>query len=425
MKYFKYKQKNLFCEKTKILDICKKIETPFYLYSYNSIVNNFKNLQKALKGIKAIIAYSVKANSNLSILKTLAKCGAGADIVSMGELKKVLKAGIPSHKIVYSGVGKSREEISFALEKKIEQFNIESLEELYTLSSIAKKKNTIARIALRINPDIVAGGHPKISTGKKTDKFGITINDAYKIYNLARDLKNIKVVGVDIHIGSQILKTQPFKRAFNKVLSFTNNLEKKGHSIKNIDIGGGIGVNYSDEIGNNEFLIEYTNLIKTIYKNSNKTIILEPGRYLLANCGILVTQVLYRKISENKNFLILDAGMNNLMRPALYDAKHNIKPLKKESQKSNCLDYEVVGPICETADILSKKSNLSKNISQGDYFFIDKVGAYGSVMSSSYNSKDLASEILVKDEKFYEIKKRINTEDLIEFESIAPWLKKN
>ncbi len=425
MKYFKYKGKNLFCEKKRVLDICKNIETPFYLYSYNSIVNNFSKLKKALKGINAIIAFSVKANSNLSILKTLAKCGAGADIVSMGELKKALEAGIPNNKIVYSGVGKSKEEMAFALENKIEQFNVESLEELYTLSSIAKKKNNLAKIALRINPDIIAGGHPKISTGKKTDKFGISINDAHKIYDLAKNLKNIKVVGVDIHIGSQILKILPFKRAFKKVLSFSNDLEKKGHNIKNIDIGGGIGVNYSNDKDIDSFLYEYVDLIKNTFIKSNKTIILEPGRYLLANCGILVTKVLFKKYSENKNFLILDAGMNNLMRPALYDAKHIIKPLIKEVQTNDCLDYEVVGPICETADILSKESHLAKNISQGDYLFIDKVGAYGSAMSSCYNSKDLASEILVKDEKFYEIKKRIKTEDLTKFESIAPWLRKN
>ena len=424
MKFFKYKKNNLYCENIRVTDICSKMDTPFYLYSYNSIINNFYKLERLLKGVNSIIAYSVKANSALSILKTLANCGAGADIVSIGELKKALRSGIPNKKIVYSGVGKSKEEISYALENDIEQFNIESLEELIVLSKVAYEKNLDARVAVRINPDIAAGGHPKISTGKKADKFGVSIDKAKKIYNLAKELKNIHIVGIDIHIGSQILDTTPFKNAFKKVIKFSEYLEKEGHKIINIDIGGGIGINYNSDLENNKFVQEYIDLVKNIYKKTGKRIILEPGRFLIANCGILVTKVLYNKKTENKHFLIVDAGMNNLMRPALYNAKHLIMPLIRNS-KAKLINYDVVGPICETADILVKKAKLPKEICEEDLLFIDKVGAYGSVMASSYNSKDLVSEILVKDEIFFEIKERIKTEDLIKFEKIAPWLKKN
>mgnify|MGYP006175182249 CR=1 FL=1 len=423
MSFFKYKRYNLFCENVKVTDVCEKVKTPFYLYSHNSIVDNYSKLSKLLKGTNTVIAYSVKANSNLSILKVLANKGAGADIVSIGELMRAKKAGMPSNKIVYSGVGKNEAEISAALEAHIQQFNVESLEELYTIAKVASQKSISADIALRVNPDIIAGGHPKISTGKKTDKFGIPMKEARKIYDIAKELKTINVVGVDIHIGSQILDIKPFKMAFDKIVQFTNELELGGHNIKNIDLGGGIGINYLHKEDSN-FVGAYTNLVKDVYKKTKKNIIIEPGRFLIANTGILVTKVLYRKKTENKEFLIVDAGMNDFIRPALYDATHNIGTIYKRNIKKDQIVYEVVGPICETADILVKKAYLNKNIKQEDYLFIDNVGAYGATMSSNYNSKDIASEVLVSKNQFSLIKKRIKTEDFLNYEKIAPWLKK-
>lgn len=422
MNFFKYKSCNLFCENIQVAEVCKSVQTPFYLYSHNSIINNYKKISRLLKGTNTIIAYSVKANSNLSILKILETIGAGADIVSIGELKRARMAGISSKKIVYSGVGKNKSEIAAALDFNIQQFNVESLEELFTIAQIASQKNTMANIALRVNPDITAGGHPKISTGKKTDKFGIPLKEAKKVYALAKDLKSINVVGVDIHIGSQILDIKPFKEAFDKIIQFTNELEAEGHNIKNIDLGGGIGINYLQK-ENNNFVTEYANLIKEVYKKTKKKIFIEPGRFLIANSGVLVTKVLYKKITDNKKFLIVDAGMNDFIRPALYDAKHIIRPINN-NRKKNHDTYEVVGPICETADILVKEALLDKNIKQDDYLFIDNVGAYGAVMSSYYNSKDIANEILVNKSKFSLIKEKIKTEDFLKYEKIAPWLKR-
>ena len=424
MHSFKYKKNNLFCEGVKVEEICKNFNTPFYLYSSKTLINNYKLLHKMLNGINFLIAYSVKANSNLSVLKTFAKCGAGADVVSIGELKKALKAGISNNKIVYSGVGKSIDEIDFALKNKIEQFNVESTEELETIAKIAEQINTSANIALRVNPDISAGGHPKISTGKKTDKFGIPISEAKKVYELAKKFKSLKIVGIDIHIGSQICHLTPFKKAFKKVFSFCMELDKLGFNIKNIDLGGGIGINYDTDVQDQQFLIEYTNLIKNTFKETNKKIIIEPGRFLVANAGILVASVLYKKTIDGKNFLIIDAGMNDLMRPALYDARHIIRPLKKVNNKT-VKKFEVVGTVCETADIVVKNTNIYKSVKQGDYYFIDKVGAYGHVMASSYNSKSIAAEIMVNKNDYSVIKKKINPEDILKFEKIAPWLKKN
>ena len=422
---FKYKKNNLFCEGVKVVDICKKFNTPFYLYSSKTLINNYKILHNLLKGINFLIAYSVKANSNLSVLKTFAKCGAGADIVSIGELKKALKAGISNNKIVYSGVGKSRDEIAFALKTKIEQFNVESIEELETIAKIAEQMNTSANIALRVNPDISAGGHPKISTGKKTDKFGIPITEAKKVYELAKKFRSLNIIGIDIHIGSQIRHLTPFKKAFEKVLGFCMELDRLGFNIKNIDLGGGVGVDYESDDQDQQFLIEYTNLIKSTFKKTNKKIIIEPGRFLVANAGILVASVLYKKTLESKNFLIIDAGMNDLMRPALYDARHIIRPLEKKVKNKTIQKFEVVGTVCETADIVVKSANIYKSVQQGDYYFIDKAGAYGHVMASSYNSKSIASEIMVNKNDYSVIKERINPEDILKFEKIAPWLKKN
>ena len=422
MTYFNYKRNQLYCEKVSLKKLCDTVQTPFYVYSSNRIIDNYKVLSNSLRKTDCLIAFAVKANSNISILRTLAKCGAGADVVSYGELKKAMVAGINPNKIVFSGVGKKPSEIKEAIDAKILQFNIESFDELETVASIAKDKNMQANIALRVNPDVKAGGHPKISTGKKTDKFGIAMSKSIKAYNFAKDNPYLNVIGVDLHIGSQILNINPFKKAFNRLIKFTLELERAGHNIKNVDLGGGIGINYQSK-PNNKLIRQYLDLIKNTYSKLNKKIIIEPGRFLVADSGILVTKVIYKKSNENKNFVIIDAGMNDFMRPALYSAKHQIKALIQGKEKLKENTYDVVGPICETSDTMAESISLSREIKKGDYLYIDKVGAYGSVMSSNYNTRETIQEILVKDKDYETIKNKIKVEQLISQEKMASWLK--
>ena len=422
MSSFLYKDSKLYCESVSVEDVCKKIETPFYLYSSDQIINNYKLLSDRLKFCNVLIAYAVKANSNISVLRILAKKGAGADVVSYGELVRAIKAGIPGKKIVFSGVGKSDLEISKAIDHRILQFNVESSHELFTIEKIARDKGVAANISIRVNPDITAGGHPKISTGKKTDKFGISVNEAAKVYKYASDFKYLNVVGVDMHIGSQILDINPFKNSFKKIEKFTRKLKKLKINIKNIDLGGGLGVNYNGMKCSN-ITKEYTALIKEIYNKTRKKIIIEPGRFIVANAGILVTRILYKKKNDKKNFLIVDTGMNDFLRPALYDAKHNIKQLKSPACEDNTESFDIVGPICETADVLVERADLFSKVKRGDYLFIDNVGAYGAVMSSTYNSRDLIGEVLVNKGKFYLIRKRMSSDNFIKLEKIPNWLK--
>ena len=422
MNCFLYKDNKLHCENVSVEDVCKKIKTPFYLYSSKQIVNNYKSLSDRLRSCNVLIAYAVKANSNISVLRLLAKKGAGADVVSYGELVRAIKAGIPGRKIVFSGVGKSDLEISKAIDHKILQFNVESSHELLTIEKIARDKGITANISIRVNPDIVAGGHPKISTGKKTDKFGISVNEAAKVYKDAANLKYLKIVGVDMHIGSQILDIKPFKNSFKKIEKFTYTLKNLKVNIKNIDLGGGLGINYA-RMKRSDITKEYTALIKEIYNKTRKKIIIEPGRFIVANAGILVTKILYKKKNDNKNFLIVDAGMNDFLRPALYDAKHNIKKLHSNACEDSVEDFDIVGPICETADVLVERANLFSKVDRGDYLFIDNVGAYGAVMSSTYNSRDLIAEVLVNKDKFCLVRKKMSSENFIKLEKIPNWLK--
>ncbi|MBF96710.1 MAG: Diaminopimelate decarboxylase [Alphaproteobacteria bacterium MarineAlpha9_Bin4] len=422
MEGFSYNNKKLHCEQISIEKICKKIDTPFYLYSSKGILSNFNALSNKLKNCNVLIAYAVKANSNISILRLLAKKGAGADVVSYGELIRAIKAGIPGKKIVFSGVGKTDLEISKAIDHKILQFNIESLHELHTIEKISREKNIKANIAVRINPDIEAGGHPKISTGKKTDKFGISITEALKVYKLASDSSFLNIVGVDMHIGSQILQIKPFNNSFKKIERFCKKLESINIKIKNIDLGGGLGVNYSDK-KNVDLTKEYTNLIKNIYSSTKKKIIIEPGRFIVANAGILVTKVIYKKKNDKKNFIVVDAGMNDFLRPALYDARHNVKHVIIKSNKSNSDFFDIVGPICESADVVAENANLDSDIKKDDLLFIDNVGAYGATMSSTYNSRSLIPEILVHKKMFYKIRNKMEADDFIKLEKIPNWLK--
>ena len=421
MSNFFYKNGILHIDQVSALDIEKQCKTPMYVYSRLSLVNNFKNLENALnaklgKDYPKLIAFSVKSNSNIAVINVLQKLNSGADVVSSGELKRAKKAGIKGEKIVFSGVGKTDEDLSLALDYKVLQFNVESLEELKKLSKIASEKNMIAPVAFRINPDIDAGGHEKISTGGSNTKFGIPFSQALESYDYAKKLSGIKVVGIDIHIGSQITELEPFDLAFDKVVLLYNELRAAGHDILNIDLGGGIGVSYDETV--QPFLIDdYADLVSRKFSSINCKLIFEPGRYLTANAGILLTKVIRKKKSYNNHFIVVDSAMNDILRPALYDANHEIIAVKEKNKEKEMFEYQVVGPICETGDILNKKVNLN-NIEEDDLLAIKFAGAYGAVMSSQYNSRDLIPEIMVSGEKISIIRKRITIEDFLSYEII-------
>ena len=421
MDNFFYKNGILHIDQVSALDVEKQCKTPMYVYSRLSLENNFKNLENALnaklgKDYPKLIAFSVKSNSNIAVINVLQKLNSGADVVSSGELKRAKKAGIKGEKIVFSGVGKTDKDLSLALDYKVLQFNVESLEELKKLSKIASEKNMIAPVAFRINPDIDAGGHEKISTGGSNTKFGIPYSQALESYDYAKNLPGIKVVGIDIHIGSQITELEPFDLAFDKVVLLYNELRTAGHDILNIDLGGGIGVPYDDS--SQPFLInDYADLVSRKFSSINCKLIFEPGRYLTANAGILLTKVIRKKKSYNNHFVVVDSAMNDILRPALYDANHEIISVKEINKEKEMFEYQVVGPICETGDILNKKVNLN-NIEEDDLLAIKFAGAYGAVMSSQYNSRDLIPEIMVSGEKISIIRKRITIEDFLSYEII-------
>jgi len=421
MDNFSYKSGLLHVDDVSILAIEKKCTTPAYIYSELCLSNNYKSFEKALekklgKEHPKLIAYSVKANSNIAVINALKKLGSGADVVSSGELKRAKKAGINGEKIVFSGVGKTKEELTFALDSNVMQFNIESIPELEMLSEIALSKNKEAPIAFRINPDIDAGGHEKISTGGSNTKFGIPYKDALNVYEYAKNLPGIKVVGIDIHIGSQITDLEPFKMAFNKVLLLYKELKGNGHNIINLDLGGGIGVPYDNNT--KPFHIDkYADLINQKFGALGCKLIFEPGRYITANAGILLTKVIINKESYNNNFLIIDAAMNDILRPALYDAYHEVISVKENIKGQELIDYQVVGPICETGDIICRKAVLNK-IEREDLLAIKFAGAYGAVMSSGYNSRDLVPEIMISRKTINIIRQRILIEDFMSYEDI-------
>ncbi|MCX8030542.1 MAG: diaminopimelate decarboxylase [Thermodesulfovibrionales bacterium] len=417
MHYFQYKNSELYVEEIPVRHLAKKIGTPLYIYSYNTLVRHYKAYEKAFEAIPHIICFALKANSNSAILKLLSNQGCGADVVSGGELFKALNCGIPSDKIVYAGVGKTEEEIKFALKSKILMFNVESENELIEIDRIAGKMKTQAPIALRINPDIDPKTHPYISTGLKKHKFGIPIEKALDSYKLATQLKNIKIVGVHKHIGSQITEVAPYVDALKRILLLVDNLIKQDILIRYLDIGGGLGITYKEETPPLP-----SNLAKGILpllSKHNLTLVLEPGRSIVGNAGILITKVLYLKESGEKNFIIVDAGMNDLIRPSIYGAYHEIIPIKEKAEDTIVAD--IVGPICESGDFLAKDRQIRK-VKQGEYLAVMSAGAYGFTMSSNYNSRPKAAEVLVKDDKFAVIRKRESYKDLIKGEIIPDFL---
>ncbi|MFZ2197849.1 MAG: diaminopimelate decarboxylase, partial [Thermodesulfovibrionales bacterium] len=389
-----------------------------YIYSYKTLLRHFKSYDEAYKDFPHIVCYALKANTNAAVLRLLAKNGCGADIVSGGELFRAMKAGIPSEKVVYSGVGKTEDEIRSALKAKILMFNVESEDELREIDRVAGRMRTKAPVALRINPDIDAKTHPYISTGMREHKFGISIDDALENYRLASRLKNIRVVGVQKHIGSQITEISPFVDALEKILVLLDELNRRKFDIKYLDIGGGLGITYADE--KPPVPADIAKKLLPIINGRNITLLMEPGRSIVGNAGILVTKVLYLKKGEGKEFVIVDAGMNDLMRPSLYDAYHHIIPVARK--KRNMITTDIVGPICESGYFLARGRKIEK-VNRGEYLSVMSAGAYGMSMSSNYNSRPFVAEVMVNGHTHSIIRKRGSYEDLIRNEIMPGYLR--
>ena len=394
-KYLEYKKDILFFDKINLEELSKKIKTPAYCYSVSQIKDNFEQLKRSFKKIDPLICYAVKANFNHNIIKTLSKLGAGADVVSKGELKQSINNGVRANKIVFSGVGKTIDELEFAIIKNIKQINVESEEELNDIEEICKKKNKRIDIGLRVNPNVDAKTHSKISTGRSEDKFGIPENRIVKIFEKFKGNKFLKVNSLSIHIGSQITTLEPFSQAFQKLRKLTIELKKKNFFIKSLDIGGGIGVTYNEKKDKIFKISSYVKLVERNFSDLNAEIILEPGRYLVGESGILLSKVVRLKKGEKKTFLIIDAGMNNLIRPSLYNAEHQIFPVRKKKIKKK---FDIVGPVCESSDVF-RKDFVTSELKQNNLIIISSVGAYGSCMSSDYNLRENAMEILIEGKK--------------------------
>ncbi len=413
MNDFIFKDNELYCESIPVKKIAEEAGTPFYLYSLATIKRHFKAFNESSKIMDSIVCFSVKANSNIAILNVLFKLGWGADIVSGGELFRSIKAGVDTSKVVYSGVGKTAGEIEFALNSDILMFNIESMSELHLINKIAENMGKKARISFRVNPDVDPKTHPYISTGMKKNKFGINIKHALESYEEAKKLNNIEAVGLDCHIGSQLTEVAPFDDAVKIIKDLLLKLNKKGFNIQFIDLGGGLGITYENEMPPHPST--YMNSIKDILGGYKGKVIFEPGRVIVGNCGAFITKVIYNKSTGHKNFIIVDGGMNDLIRPALYEAYHEIIPVIKKT--GSRVKADVVGPICESADFLGKERTFH-SVDEGDFLAVLSAGAYGFSMSSNYNSRPRAAEILVDGDKYYIIRKRETYEDLIEKENI-------
>ncbi len=400
--------------------LAEKLGTPFYAYSAEQIVQNYAEMAKAFEGRNHLIAYAVKANSNLAILRLLSELGAGAEIVSGGELFRTLEAGVPTEKTIYDGVGKTREEIDYAIRKKVLFFNVESEQELLTIDLVAKEHKKTASVSFRINPDVNAKTHPHIATGLKRNKFGIPIRKAPDLIKMALRLKNIQVMGLGCHIGSQILSLQPYQEAVRRIIQLYDMIREQTDQITHLNLGGGLGITYK-----NEKPPSISQWVQTLCKEVGDrpvTIVVEPGRCLVGNAGLLVTKVIYAKRGEADNFVICDTGMNDLMRPVLYDAHHMILPVRYKRYKK--IKASVVGPLCESSDIIAKDRRI-QNFQPGDLLAIMSCGAYASSMGSQYNSRTRPPEILTQEGRFFVIRERESYEDLIHHERIPVGLKKN
>ena len=415
MDFFQYKNEQLYVEDLPVKQLAEEFGTPLYIYSRATLERHWHAFDSALGEHPHLICYAVKANSNIGILNVMAKLGSGFDIVSQGELERVLAAGGEASKVVFSGVAKSRSEIMRALEVGIRCFNVESIAELYHINQIAGEMGKVAPISLRVNPDVDAHTHPYISTGLKENKFGVSVDEAREVYKLAATLPHVKITGMDCHIGSQLTELQPFLDATDRLIRLIEQLKEDGIMLKHLDLGGGLGVTYTDETPPHpsDYAAALLNKLKGY---ENLEIILEPGRAIAANAGILVAKVQYLKSNESRNFAITDTGMNDMIRPALYEAYMNIIEIDRTLEREKAI-YDVVGPVCETSDFLGKQRELA--IAEGDYIAQRSAGAYGASMSSNYNSRPRTAEVLVDGDKAHLIRRRENLSELWALESIA------
>lgn len=419
MHFFHYQNGEFYAENVSLSRIAAEIGTPFYCYSTAKLSDNFKKFDAALGGLNAKLYFSLKANSNQAVIKTLANLGAGADVVSVGEMYRALKAGIPAHEIIFAGVGKTRHEMAEALKANIYQFNVESSGELQTLNEVAVSLGKRAPVALRINPDVDAKTHAKISTGKAENKFGIDIDHAPTIYAQAAELAGIEVRGLACHIGSQLIDIAPYRHAFRKMSDLVKVLRAKGHHVERMDLGGGIGITYRDE--QTISFSDYTNAIAENFGNMGLKLEAEPGRAMVGNAGILVARVINVKQGISRDFVIVDAAMNDLIRPTLYDAYHQIQPVRQPAEDAPVTKVDVVGPICETGDQFAEQRPLPP-LGVDDLVVFREAGAYGAVMSSTYNTRPLLPEVLVKGDKFEVVRPRQTYDAIIGQDRLPSWL---
>ena len=421
MHYFDYRDGVLNAEAVRLDTLAAQVGTPFYCYSAATLTRHYKVFAGAFADVNALVCYAMKANSNQAVIKTLAALGAGADVVSGGELKRARAAGIAPDKIMFSGVGKTAEELALALEEGILCINVESEPELALLSTIAASKGRTAHVSVRVNPDIDAKTHHKIATGKAENKFGIPISRAREVYAHAAKLPGLKVAGVDMHIGSQITDLDPFGNAFTLLAEFVRELRADGHTIAHVDLGGGLGIPYRDDNEPPPHPEQYAEVVKRATRDLDCRLIFEPGRLIVGNAGILVTRVLFVKRGEAKNFVIVDAGMNDLIRPTLYEAHHEIWPVTERAAGAARLRADVVGPVCESGDFLALGRDLPEP-KPGDLLAVMSAGAYGAVQAGTYNTRPLVPEVLVKDAEWALIRPRMTAEQLIALDRLPPWL---
>ncbi len=421
MDHFLYKNGVLHAEDVAIPDIVASVGAPFYVYSTATLTRHFQLFDDALAGMDHLVCYAMKAASNQAILQTLAKLGAGMDVVSGGEYARARAAGVPGERIVFSGVGKTRDEMRLALTGGIRQFNVESEPEMAVLSAVATELGVKAPITIRVNPDVDAKTHAKIATGKSENKFGIPISRAREVYAQAAALPGIDVIGIDVHIGSQLTQLEPFELAYQKVAELTETLRADGHNIRRLDLGGGLGIPYTRSNEAPPLPTDYGAMVKRVLGHLNCEIEIEPGRLIAGNAGILVSQVIYVKEGEDRKFLILDAAMNDLIRPAMYDAHHDIEPVIEPQAGAERAKYDVVGPVCESGDTFAKGREMAQ-MNAGDLVAFRSAGAYGAVMSSEYNTRPLIPEVMVNGSEFAVIRSRPSFDEIINRDTIPEWL---
>jgi diaminopimelate decarboxylase len=419
MHHFDYKNGTLHAEDVNLAELADEVGTPFYCYSTATLERHVRVISEAFKGTDHLLCYAMKANSNQAVLKTIAALGAGMDVVSEGELRRALAAGVPARKVVFSGVGKTAKEMAFALGEGIACFNVESEPELELLSEVATRVGQRAQVSIRVNPDVDAKTHAKITTGKADNKFGVAYMRASEVYARAASLPNIEVAGVDMHIGSQITELAPFEQAFKLMAELVAKLKSEGHNIHHLDLGGGLGVPYRGDNDVPPHPDEYAAMVKRTLGHLNLKYVMEPGRMIVGNAGILVTRVVYVKETKDKTFVIQDGAMNDLIRPTLYDAYHEIIPVD-EARKAKLAEFDVVGPVCESGDYFAKSRRMAK-LEPGDLMAVMTAGAYGAVQSGTYNTRPLVPEVLVNGKQWAIIRARQTYEELIGLDSLAPW----